>query len=98
MSVCADHCSLNTVRKHNKLSLWCVFVVFFIRYIDNVCNNPTEEKYHKIRVGNKAYTEKVASLEGSHEFLQAVGFFPRMLPHQGQSHSTFIVFAPNGFS
>ncbi|XP_033625124.1 UBX domain-containing protein 6-like [Asterias rubens] len=67
------------------------------KYIDNVCNNPTEEKYHKIRVGNKAYTEKVASLEGSHEFLQAVGFFPRMLPHQDQEEN-FLVMSPDAIT
>ncbi|KAJ8036074.1 UBX domain-containing protein 6 [Holothuria leucospilota] len=52
------------------------------KYIDNVCNNPGEEKYLKIRVGNKAFQERVCSLKGAIEYLQAVGFQQKELPHQ----------------
>ena len=54
------------------------------RYIDNVCNNPGEEKYQKIRIGNKAFQDRVVSLEGTEEYLQAVGFQRKTLPHQGK--------------
>ncbi|XP_057378920.1 UBX domain-containing protein 6-like [Daphnia carinata] len=50
----------------------CIETLF--RYLDNVVQNPTEEKYHKIRVNNKIYQERVAQLEGVQQFLQAAGF------------------------
>ena len=36
--------------------------------------NPTEEKFRKIRKSNKAYQERVSSLEGTDLFLQSAGF------------------------
>lgn len=81
------------------------------RYIDNICKNPTEEKYRKIKVSNKVfqvsrreqqlsttntshiqfilyiislYQEKVSVIEGTREFLQALGFESTMLPVEGQ--------------
>ena len=44
------------------------------KYIDNILLNPTEEKFRKIRKSNKAFKERVGSLEGSEEFLLACGF------------------------
>lgn len=44
------------------------------KYIDNIVNNPTEPKYRKIRKSNKAFQERVASLEGTLEFLEGCGF------------------------
>lgn len=44
------------------------------KYLENIVNNPNEEKYHKIRLSNRIYTEKVQNIEGSFEFLQAAGF------------------------
>ena len=38
------------------------------KYVDNILSNPTETKYHKIRVNNKAFQERVYQLEGTHEF------------------------------
>lgn len=54
------------------------------KYIDNICKNPTEEKYRKIKLSNKVYQEKVRSVEGSREFLEALGFTSIMLPVEGQ--------------
>ena len=36
--------------------------------------NPTEEKFRKIRKSNKAYQERIVTIEGSDLFLQAAGF------------------------
>lgn len=47
------------------------------KYLENIINNPTEEKYHKIRMGNRIFSEKVANVEGSSEFLVAAGFEER---------------------
>lgn len=44
------------------------------KYLENIIQNPGEEKYHKIRVGNRIFSEKVANVEGSAEFLRAAGF------------------------
>ena len=44
------------------------------KYIDNIVNNPAEIKYRKIRKNNKAFNERVASLEGTAEFLEGCGF------------------------
>ncbi|KAK3579399.1 hypothetical protein CHS0354_029707 [Potamilus streckersoni] len=44
------------------------------KYLDNIIANPEEEKYRKIRHSNKAFQERVSALEGTEEFIQAVGF------------------------
>ena len=44
------------------------------KYIDNIISNPTEGKFRKIRKSNKAFKERVASLEGTSEFLEGCGF------------------------
>jgi len=44
------------------------------KYIDNIVNNPAEIKFRKIRKSNKAFNERVASLEGTSEFLEGCGF------------------------
>jgi len=49
------------------------------KYIDNIINNPAELKYRKIRKSNKAFNERVASLEGSNEFLEGCGFLSKQL-------------------
>ncbi|KAM9386075.1 UBX domain-containing protein 6 [Pholidichthys leucotaenia] len=50
------------------------------KYVENICKNPTEEKYRKIKLSNKVFQEKVHPVEGSREFLQALGFISTMLP------------------
>ncbi|CDW55761.1 PUB domain containing protein [Trichuris trichiura] len=61
-------------------------VKILCRYLDNLINNPSEEKYHSIRMGNKTFQEKVALLKGGVEFLLAAGFeneeFLTVLPEQ----------------
>ena len=37
-------------------------------------NHPDEEKFRRIRVSNRAFSERVASLEGSRELLTSAGF------------------------
>uniref|UniRef100_A0A7N6A7N0 UBX domain-containing protein 6 n=1 Tax=Anabas testudineus TaxID=64144 RepID=A0A7N6A7N0_ANATE len=54
------------------------------KYVENICKNPTEEKYRKIKLSNKVFQEKISSVEGSRAFLQAVGFISIMLPVEGQ--------------
>lgn len=44
------------------------------KYLTNIINNPAEEKFHKIRMSNRIFCDKVANAEGSSEFLSAAGF------------------------
>ncbi|KAK7102075.1 UBX domain-containing protein 6-like [Littorina saxatilis] len=62
-----------------------------LKYLDNVINNPDEEKFHKIRIGNKAFQERVRSLEGTEEFLQAAGFTIRCLPHEDHEENFWVL-------
>lgn len=45
-----------------------------IRYVENIINHPDEEKYRKIRMSNRIFTEKVETVEGAYDFLTSVGF------------------------
>ena len=51
-----------------------VCVETLCKYMDNILENPTEEKFRKIRKTNKAYLERVAGIEGHDLFIQALGF------------------------
>ncbi|XP_068223845.1 UBX domain-containing protein 6-like isoform X2 [Palaemon carinicauda] len=50
------------------------------KYIENILSNPTEEKFRKIRISNKAYQERIEPMEGTKEFLEAAGFSVKELP------------------
>ena len=50
--------------------------------MDNIIQNPSEEKFRKVRKSNKAYQERVAILEGSDIFLQAAGFITTSIEDQ----------------
>ncbi|XP_033746804.1 UBX domain-containing protein 6-like [Pecten maximus] len=45
-----------------------------VKILGNIIANPGEEKYRKIRLTTKAFSEKIEPLRGSDEFLQAAGF------------------------
>ncbi|XP_004068244.1 UBX domain-containing protein 6 [Oryzias latipes] len=64
------------------------------KYVENICKNPTEEKYRKVRVSNKVFQEKVRCVEGSREFLQALGFISIMLPVDGQEEEEEFLVLP----
>uniref|UniRef100_A0A8C6LDH5 UBX domain-containing protein 6 n=1 Tax=Nothobranchius furzeri TaxID=105023 RepID=A0A8C6LDH5_NOTFU len=64
------------------------------KYVENICKNPTEEKYRKIKVSNKVFQEKVLPVEGSREFLQALGFISVMLPVEGQEEDEEFLVLP----
>ena len=61
------------------------------RYLDNIVQNPTEEKYRKIRINNKVYQERVAPLEGVEQFLRAAGFQTKPMPNPQQELEDFWV-------
>lgn len=63
---------IQTLNKNKEKVKVCVETLS--KYLDNLISNPGEEKFRKIRLSNKAFTERVRELEGTDEFLQAVGF------------------------
>jgi len=69
-----------------------VCVETLCKYIDNIVNNPTEQKFRKIRKSNKAFRERVAELEGSKEFLQGCGFEEKQLEGPDGQMEEFLVF------
>lgn len=44
------------------------------KYLDNIIKHPDEEKYYKIRMSNRIFSEKVRYVEGALDFLNAAGF------------------------
>ncbi|XP_019936439.1 UBX domain-containing protein 6 [Paralichthys olivaceus] len=71
-----------------------VAVDIISKYVDNICKCPTEEKYRKIKLSNKVFQEKVRSLEGTREFLEALGFTSVMLPVEGQEEEEEFLVLP----
>lgn len=62
-----------------------------VKYTENIVNHPTEEKYRKIRKGNKIFTEKVRDVEGALDFLRAAGFVEQTLDEE-----EFLIWMPPG--
>lgn len=62
------------------------------KYLDNILMHSTEEKYRKIKLGNKIFQEKVAPIEGSSEFFIAAGFEKQQLPTVDDKLEEFWVF------
>ena len=62
------------------------------KYIDNIIRNPTEIKFRKIRKSNKAFKERVASLEGTTQFLEGCGFQTEQLEGPDGTMEEFWVF------
>ncbi|KAM9849086.1 UBX domain-containing protein 6 [Aulostomus maculatus] len=64
------------------------------KYVENICKNPTEEKYRKLKLSNKVFQDKVHCVEGSREFLQALGFTSTLLPVEGQEEEEEFLVLP----
>uniref|UniRef100_A0A7S0YH05 UBA domain-containing protein n=1 Tax=Polytomella parva TaxID=51329 RepID=A0A7S0YH05_9CHLO len=45
-----------------------------MKYLDNIVRNPDDEKFRGIPLNGKAFSQRVACVEGSLEFLQTCGF------------------------
>ena len=68
----------------------CVDVL--CKYLDNIIENPQEEKFRRIRASNKNFQEKVVSMRGSEEYLQAIGFTVKTMPGvDGEEDSYFVL-------
>lgn len=62
------------------------------KYVDNLINSDNEEKFKKIRKGNKAFCERVSCIEGAEEFLKAIGFKLKQLQNNNEDEELFFVF------
>lgn len=79
---------IQTLNKNRENVKICIDIL--IKYIDNLLNNPNEEKFRRIRVNNKAFKDKVSPIEGSEEFLQSCGFERKTLPFEDQASEVFL--------
>lgn len=64
------------------------------KYLENIINNPTEEKYWKIRMGNKVFQDKVLPLEGVMEFFKVAGFTKELLAVGDKPEEDYFVWSP----
>ncbi|XP_047000984.1 UBX domain-containing protein 6 [Schistocerca americana] len=62
------------------------------KYLENIVQNPTEDKYKKIRMSNRIFQERVAPIEGIQDFLMAAGFEIKKEEFQG-SEEDYLVFS-----
>ncbi|XP_055630099.1 UBX domain-containing protein 6 [Toxorhynchites rutilus septentrionalis] len=51
-----------------------VCIETLIKCLENIMNNPNEEKYKKIRMTNRMFCDKIKVCEGALDFLHAAGF------------------------
>ncbi|XP_033304377.1 UBX domain-containing protein 6 [Bombus bifarius] len=65
------------------------------KYLENIINNPEEEKYQKIRMQNRTFQDKVAPIEGALEFLNAAGFHQKKLLNNDKEDDFLIRNADN---
>lgn len=52
------------------------------KYLENILQNPAEEKYRKIRTSNRIFVERVKSVEGGYDFLIGAGFVEQELDNE----------------
>ncbi|CAH2058220.1 unnamed protein product, partial [Iphiclides podalirius] len=62
------------------------------KYLENIITYPEEEKYQKIRMSNRAFSERVQPIEGAMELLLAAGFTQQMLPNPEGVEEPYLVF------
>lgn len=85
-TACAMIYSLN--KDSNKIKA-CVDLL--CRYLDNICKNPDEEKFQKIKKSNKVFQERVAPIRGAVQFLLACGFEDKVISVEGLEENYFVM-------
>lgn len=80
---------IHTLNKDKEKVKVCVDTL--VKYLDNVLQHPGEEKFRKIRISNKAFSERIAPLKGTEEFLQAAGFVLKMLPFEDHEENFYVM-------
>lgn len=61
------------------------------KYLQNIMENQNDPKFRKIRMSNKAFQERVLSVKGGREFLEAVGFEEREEENGGASDKFLVM-------
>ena len=80
---------IHTLNKDKEKVKVCVDTL--VKYLDNVLGHPGEEKYRKIRISNKAFSERISPLKGTEEFLQAAGFVLKMMPFEEHEENFYVM-------
>lgn len=62
------------------------------KYLENIVTQPEEEKFQKIRMSNRVFTERVQPIEGSMELLLAAGFEQKKVKNVDGVEEDFLVF------
>ncbi|XP_068624208.1 UBX domain-containing protein 6 [Battus philenor] len=62
------------------------------KYLENIVTYPEEEKYRKIRMSNRVFSDRVQPIEGSMELLLAAGFMQQTLPNPDGVNEDYLVF------
>lgn len=60
-----------------------------VRYVENLINNPEDEKFKKIRVQNKAFQARIVPLVGGVEYLELVGY--TLITDEGDSSEQYYI-------
>jgi len=60
-----------------------------VRYVENLINNPEDEKFKKIRVQNKAFQTRIVPLVGGVEYLELVGY--TLITDEGDSSEQYYI-------
>lgn len=58
------------------------------KYLENIVNQPDEEKFRKIRLSNRIFCDRVRGVEGGYEFLVGAGFVEQTIDDE-----LFLIFA-----
>ena len=61
------------------------------KYLENILNNPTDEKYRKIRKNNQAYINRVSGVEGHDHFLSGCGFESANIDDQVKDYASLFI-------
>ncbi|XP_015780829.1 PREDICTED: LOW QUALITY PROTEIN: UBX domain-containing protein 6-like [Acropora digitifera] len=99
LSACFDKCYLEEAlqlhaqcyslnKDTNKIKA-CIDLL--CRYLDNICKNPDEEKFQKIKKSNKVFQERVAPIRGAVQFLLACGFEDKVISVEGLEEENYFV-------
>lgn len=82
-------CMIWTLTKDKEKIQTCVTTI--CKYLDNAITHPTEDKFARVRVNNKAFQERVASCPGAREFFLAVGFESKMQGDEGAEEEFLVL-------
>jgi hypothetical protein len=66
--------ALQTLRSSNPPATYTTAVTTLEKILGNIANNPLEDKYRKVKLGNAAFQKRLGGLPGGDPAMKAVGF------------------------